>query len=67
MTATAPTLTEEAGGGDPDGSGAYHPQGDAPNRHVERRATSKAVVKGTFPHGVDRPGLPVRPGDHHAA
>ena len=39
MTATAPTLTEEAGGGDPDGSGAYHPQGSRSEAGRGTRAT----------------------------
>jgi hypothetical protein len=60
MTATAATLTEEAGGGDPTGSGAYHPQGTAPNRKWNPGYV-KAVVKGTFPHGNIGPVFPVGP------
>ena len=60
MTATAPTLTEEAGGGDPDGSGNYHPQGTAPNR-TWNAGYVKATVKGTFPHGSLGPVFPSGP------
>ena len=57
MTATAPTLTEEAGGGDPDGSGTYRPQGVAPNRKFNPGLV-KTSVKGTFPHGSLGPVFP---------
>ncbi len=57
MTATAPTLTEQPGGGDPDGSGNYHPQGTAPNR-TWHAGLVKATVKGTFPHGSLGPVFP---------
>ena len=60
MTATAATLTEEAGGGDPDGSGTYAPQGTAPNR-TWNPGLVKATVKGTFPLGSLGPVFPAGP------
>ncbi len=60
MTATAPSLTEEAGGGDPDGSGAYHPMGTPGNRDWQPGFV-KTSVKGTFPHGNIGPVFPSGP------
>ncbi len=60
LQASEPTLTEEAGGGDPDGSGNYHPIG-APGSRDWQPGFVKTVVKGTFPHGNIGPIFPSGP------